>query len=83
MKLSLEDQIKATQVSCVRIQKIKEKMKTGVVSAFLEDEHGVIWFIKHLVMPKNEELKKLILQEAHDSPLSIHPGSTKMCQDLQ
>jgi hypothetical protein len=25
----------------------------------------------------------LILKEAHESPLTIHPGSTKMYQDLR
>nr|AAM01170.2 Putative retroelement [Oryza sativa Japonica Group]ABB46922.1 retrotransposon protein, putative, Ty3-gypsy subclass [Oryza sativa Japonica Group] len=29
------------------------------------------------------ELKQLILQEAHESPYSIHPGSTKMYLDLK
>jgi hypothetical protein len=83
VKPSLEDQIKAAQVTSYGIQRIKEKVKTGVVSAFSEDEHGVLWFGGRLVVPKDEELKKLILQEAHDSPLSIHPGSTKMYQDLR
>jgi hypothetical protein len=30
-----------------------------------------------------EELKQLILKEAHDTPYSIHPGGTKMYQDLK
>jgi hypothetical protein len=42
VKPSLEDQIKAAQGSRAEIQKIKEKMKTGVVSAFSKDEHGVL-----------------------------------------
>ena len=34
-------------------------------------------------MPNNAEIRKLILQEAHDSPYSIHPGNTKMYLDLK
>jgi hypothetical protein len=34
-------------------------------------------------VPDNKELKQLILQEAHESPYSIHPGSTKMYLDLK
>ena len=34
-------------------------------------------------MPSDEELKKTILVEAHKSSMSIHPGSTKMYQDLR
>jgi hypothetical protein len=43
----------------------------------------VIWFGKHLVIPANLDLKKEIFDEAHLSKFSIHPGSTKMYQDLK
>src|SRR6185503_21294110 len=36
-----------------------------------------------LVVPKNFELRKQILDEAHTSRLSIHSGSNKMYQDLK
>jgi hypothetical protein len=36
-----------------------------------------------LVVPKKGALKKKILDEAHMSRYSIHPGSTKMYQDLR
>jgi len=35
------------------------------------------------VVPKDFELRKQILDEAHTSRLSIHPGSNKMYQDLK
>jgi hypothetical protein len=34
-------------------------------------------------VPDIESIKKTILREAHDSAYSIHPGSTKMYQDLK
>ena len=34
-------------------------------------------------MPNDPEIRKLILQEAHDSPYSIHLGNTKMYLDLK
>jgi hypothetical protein len=34
-------------------------------------------------VPKNEEVRQQILDEAHLSRYSIHPGSTKMYQDLK
>ena len=36
-----------------------------------------------LCVPNHPELKENILKEAHDTPLSIHPGGTKMYQDLK
>ena len=33
--------------------------------------------------PKNRELRNQILDEVHSSKLSIHPGSSKIYQDLK
>jgi hypothetical protein len=35
-----------------------------------------------LVVPKSDELRRKILDEAHNSKLSIHPGSNKMYHGL-
>ena len=42
-----------------------------------------MWYNNRLCVPNNVELKEKILKEAHDTPLSIHPGGTKMYQDLK
>ena len=34
------------------------------------------------MVPSSEELRRKILDEAHNSKLSIHPGSNKMYHDL-
>jgi hypothetical protein len=34
-------------------------------------------------VPDISEIKGLILKEAHETPYSIHPGSTKMYMDLK
>ena len=34
-------------------------------------------------VPNDDELKKSILEEAHSGSFSMHPGSTKMYQDLK
>ena len=44
---------------------------------------GVLWFEDRLVVPKDHELRNQILDEAHSSKLSIHPGSSKMYQGLK
>ena len=35
------------------------------------------------MVPKDRGLREAILEEAHSSKLSIHPGSNKMYQDLR
>ena len=34
-------------------------------------------------MPNDEEVKKQILYEAHNTPYTMHPGTTKMYRDLK
>jgi hypothetical protein len=42
-----------------------------------------ILFEGRICAPKDSELKRAILEEAHKSSFSIHPGATKMYQDLK
>ena len=65
------------------IAEIKEKMSKGKAKGFREDEHDTLWFEDRVYVPNNIEIRKLILQEAHDSPYSIHPRNTKMYLDLK
>jgi len=48
------------------------------VQCFHQDSEGVIWFENRIVVPRDFELRKQILDEAHLSRLSIHPGSNKI-----
>ena len=50
---------------------------------FSVDHKGILWFESRLVVPKNQELRKQILDEAHLSKFSIHRGSNKMYQYLR
>ena len=43
----------------------------------------MLWFKDRLVVPKDRELRNQILDEAHSSKLSIHPGSSIMYRDLK
>jgi hypothetical protein len=44
---------------------------------------GTLKFKDRLVVPRNEALKKKILDEAHILRYSIHPGSTKIYHNLR
>jgi hypothetical protein len=57
---------------------IHEKIKPGKANYFRKDEQGILWFNNRIVVPKNDEVRHQILDEAHLSRYSIHPGSTKM-----
>jgi hypothetical protein len=84
-EFNLYDQIVTAQRNDENLQIIKQKLVEGdpKYTCFRKDHPDVIWFGKRLVVPVDPEIKKIILDEAHKSKFSIHPGSTKMYQDLK
>jgi hypothetical protein len=80
---TLFDQIKIAQKGHESIKGIERRMEREEVPGFSVDQKGVLWYNGRLCVPSIEELKKLILKEAHDTPYSIHLGGTKMYQDLK
>jgi hypothetical protein len=58
-------------------------MKSKPNSRFKLDERGILWFDERLVVPKDQELQTKILDEAHQSKLSIHPRNNKIYCDLK
>jgi hypothetical protein len=77
---NIYDRIVTAQCNDEDIQIIKQKLAEGdpKYTCFQKDHRDVIWFGKRLVVPVNSKIKKIILDEAHMSKFSIHPGSTKM-----
>jgi hypothetical protein len=82
---TLRTEIIAAQKTNESMGNIKRRMREGdpMVACFHEDAEGTLWFKERLVVPKREALKKKILDEAHTSRYSIHPGCTKMYHDLR
>jgi hypothetical protein len=82
---TLRAEIIAAQKDDKGMGHIKRRMREGdpKVTCFREDVEGTLWFEERPVVPNREDLKKKILDEAHTSRYSIHPGSTKMYRDLR
>jgi len=80
---TLEDQIKQAQDKDEEIQQFKKKSSKKELPGFRVDEQGKLWYEDRICVPKDEALRRLILDEAHHSAYSIHPGSTKMYMDLR
>jgi hypothetical protein len=87
MHLKLKSVIQQRIIDAQRVDKgmkhIHEKMEAGKATCFRKDDQGVLWFKDRIVVPKDAELHQQILDEAHLSRYSIHPGSTKIYQDLK
>jgi hypothetical protein len=80
---TLEQEIRKGQIGDVKIQEIKDLITEGRGLNFMEDEQGTIWFKNRICVHEIDNLHETILKEAHDLAYSIHPGSTKMYQDLK
>jgi hypothetical protein len=82
---SLRGEIIAAQKNNAGMAHIKRRIQEGdpKVTCFHEDAEGTLWFKDKLVVPRKEALKRKILDEAHTSRYTIHPGSTKMYHDLR
>jgi hypothetical protein len=59
------------------------RLELGEAQCFQQDADRVLWFKDRLVVLKHFELRHKIMDEAHCSRYSIHPGTNKMYQDLK
>jgi hypothetical protein len=59
------------------------RIEEGRPSEFHLGDFDSLWFQNRICVPDIPEIKGLILKEAHETPYSIHPGSTKMYKDLK
>ncbi|WVZ93534.1 hypothetical protein U9M48_039505 [Paspalum notatum var. saurae] len=80
---TIKGQIIAAQKQDKGMAHIREGLNEKKRACFTLDDQGVLWFKNRLVVPKDMELRKKILDEAHTSIFTMHPGSNKMYQDLK
>ena len=78
LNLVLEAQNKDEKISA-----IIDQIGDGKETEFTVNENGVLYYKDRVCVPDDDELRKAILEEAHSGSFSIHPGSTKMYQDLK
>nr|GFD01525.1 retrotransposon protein, putative, Ty3-gypsy subclass [Tanacetum cinerariifolium] len=77
----LISRIKEAQKEDSEIWTIVENLNKQV--EFRLDDDNVLWQDTKLVVPNDASLREALLSEAHSSPFSVHPGSTKMYHDLK
>ncbi|WVZ52259.1 hypothetical protein U9M48_003335, partial [Paspalum notatum var. saurae] len=63
--------------------RIRDEIDDEKKACFTLDDQGVLWFKHRLVVPKDMELRKKILDESHTSMFTMHLGNNKMYQDLK
>ena len=70
-----------------QLVELVEKLKRGESSSHLRrytlDDKGWLRRDGRLCVPKDDDLRKTILDEAHRSKMTIHPGGDKMYKDMK
>ena len=83
VSLTLMDRIKEAQEGDQECMGIKKRILDGEDMRYKINGTGLLCFEERIWIPMDEALKEAILHEAHNSRFSVHPGSTKMFQDLR
>ncbi|WMV07963.1 hypothetical protein MTR67_001348 [Solanum verrucosum] len=79
---SIVEQIREHQFDDEKLCLIQDKVLRGKAKETVLDSDGVLRIRGRICVPRTSELIRLILEEAHCSRCSIHPGAAKMYYDL-
>nr|XP_033517441.1 uncharacterized protein LOC117281697 [Nicotiana tomentosiformis] len=80
---SLVAHVKAKQDEDPYLVKLKEGFRNKEITTFTLGSDRVLKLNDRLCVPDVDGLRKAIMEEAHSSRYSIHPGATKMYLDLK
>ena len=80
---SLLNRVLEAQKKDEKITAIINQIGNGKETEFTVNENEVLYYKDRVCVPDCNDLRKSILKEADSGSFSIHPGSTKMYQDLK
>ncbi|KAJ9565684.1 hypothetical protein OSB04_001650 [Centaurea solstitialis] len=83
VQTSLKSQILEAQREALKADNLKKETLHKMEKEFEEKTDGVRYFKDRIWIPKVDQLRKMIMNEAHQSRYSIHPGSDKMYKGLK
>jgi hypothetical protein len=75
---TIKEDIIAAQRTNVGMGHLRQRMESEEVQCFRQDADRVLWFKDRLMVLMDFELRRKIMDEAHCSLYSIHPGTNKM-----
>ncbi|KAJ9545025.1 hypothetical protein OSB04_024732 [Centaurea solstitialis] len=80
---SLIELIKSSQSEAVKEENQKKERIKGQLDQLVTDSRGLLTRSGRVWVPVSCEARQTLLDEAHKSKFSIHPGATKMYRDLK
>ena len=82
-KPDLLNRVLEVQKNDENIVAIVNQNRVGKETKFTTKDNGFLNYRDQVCVPNDDELKESILEEAHNGSFTMHPGSTKMYQDLK
>ncbi|GJW94812.1 putative nucleotidyltransferase, ribonuclease H [Tanacetum coccineum] len=79
----LFNRIKMAQEEALKEENLRNERIASYIPYFEDDNQGIKTHQGRIYIPFRSNVKELILEEAHKSKYSIHPGATKMYLDLK
>jgi len=79
----LLNSVRERQLLDVSLNKVRKQLGSDEAKDFALGDDGILRFQSRVCIPDDAEVKRLILEEGHKSRLSLHPGMTKMYQNLK
>ena len=62
---------------------LDEKVREGKFTDFYLDDEGVLWISGRLCILDMDNLRQEVLEEAHFTAYSVHPGATKIYHSIK
>ena len=79
----LIDRIKIAQRGDPHLQNVRTEVENGAQQEFRVHDDGSLRYGNRLCVPNVPEIKKEILEVAHNTGCTVHPGVTKLYKDLK
>ncbi|KAI3704083.1 hypothetical protein L1987_74291 [Smallanthus sonchifolius] len=80
---NLTTQIRIAQQEAIKEENIRNEALRGMIKQLESKSDDTLYFMNRIWVTRFGNLRELVMDEAHKSRYSIHPGSDKMYKDLK
>jgi ribonuclease HI len=82
-RTNLRTRVLIDQTEALKAENLRDEQLSTIQNRFESDDNGVKYFKGRVWIPRINGLRDLIMDEAHRSKYSIHPGADKMYRNLK
>ena len=79
----LPNRIRDAQLEALKAENFDAESLRGIYGNSEVKSDGIRYYNERILVPRYGDLRTLVMDEAHKSRYSVHPGSDKMYQDLK